>query len=172
MLPRLPVLLLGVATLASPACTAPGYVNIPSQGGLASDDPNSRNVREVMVDAVVAAVEREPLEGPFEVLLPEGATQATYQDVVLRVGGGAVTPDTLRDEPIPSVRVAAVRIRSGKAECDLVRPSPTGRGVVRVFLKFWTGGDWAVERVTPLRLAPEDLRLGPEAPEAPEGGAA
>ena len=159
MLPRLPVLFLAAVMLACPACVAPGYVNIPSQGGIAGSSPNSENVREVMAGAVAAAVEREPLEGPYEVLLPDRATQATYQDVVRRIGGGAVAPDTLRDGVIPSVQVVAVRIRSGKAECDLIRPSPTGRGVVRVFLRFYTGGDWGVERVTPLRISPEDLLL-------------
>lgn len=158
-------------------CIAPSYVNIPSQGGIAASDPNSFNVRDIVADSIAAAVEREPIEGPYEVLLPEGASQETYLAVVRQIGGGAVTPDTLRDRPLPSVRVVAIRIRNHDAECDLVRPSPTGRPVVRVFLRWYFGGDWAVERVKPLRIAPEDLLLQtsppPPEPVAPtDGGAA
>ncbi|BAM02981.1 hypothetical protein PSMK_08220 [Phycisphaera mikurensis NBRC 102666] len=54
------------------------YVNIPSEGGIAASDPNSFNVRDVVADSIAAAVEREPLEGVYEILLPEGTTQGQH----------------------------------------------------------------------------------------------
>ncbi|BAM03182.1 hypothetical protein [Phycisphaera mikurensis] len=164
---RLPAALLLVLPLLLPACVAPTYVNIPSEGGIAASDPNSFNVRDVVADSIAAAVEREPLEGVYEILLPEGTTQQTYQAVVRQIGGGAIAPDTLRDRPVPSVRVVAVRIRNQDAEVDVVRPSPTGRSVVRVFLKWYYGGDWAVQRVKPLRIPAEELLLRTATPPPP-----
>ena len=164
---RLATALVLAAPLLLPACIAPTYVNIPPEGGFAASDVNSFNVRDIMSDAIAAAVEREPLNGPFEVVLPAGATQQTYQEVVRAVGGGAVAPDTLRDAAIPGVRVVAVRVRGPEAECDLIRPSPTGRSVVRVFLKYYYGGDWGVQRVKPLRISPEDLLLRTSPPPPP-----
>lgn len=149
-------------------CSAPSYVNIPPQpGDLARGNPNAKDVREIMALAVDAAVQRERLDGAFEVLLPEGADQITYEKVVLRVGGGAITPDTLRDAPVPTIRVVAVRVRSRDAEVDVARPSPTGRESVTVFLYWYYGSGWAVERVRPWRVAPEKLFPAPGATPAP-----
>ena len=161
---RLPAALLLALPLLLPACIGPSYVNIPSEGGIAASDPNSFNVRDITADAIAAAMEREPLNGPYEVLLPEGTSQETYTAVVRQIGGGAVAPDTLRDGVLPSVSVVSIRIRKTEAEVDLVRPSPTGRSVVRVFLRWYIGGDWAVQRVQPLRISPNELLLQTASP--------
>ncbi len=94
-------------------CSTPTYINIPEQDGdLARGNPNADDVRDLMVAAIEATVEHEMLDGVFEVILPQGSNQQTYQHVVFEVGGGAITPDTLRDETVPIVRVAAIRVRN------------------------------------------------------------
>lgn len=158
---------IGVGAILLTGCTTPTYINIPGQASdIARNDPNGRDVVDLMAKAIDAAVSAEGLEGVYEVLLPTGANQATYQEVVLRVGGGAITPDTLRESPVPSVAVAGVRVRNRDAEVDLVRPSPTGRAAVTVELFWYYGDGWAVERVRPLRLSVEALgwELPTEAP--------
>lgn len=148
-------------------CSTPTYVNIPQQqGDLARGNPNAEDIRNIMVSAITAAVEHEPLQGAYEVLLPSGTEQLTYEDVVLRVGGGAISPDTLRDEAVPTVRVAAIRVRNRKAEVDILRPSPTGRSVLTVYLFWYYGAEWQVERVRPLRVSPESI-LPPEPIDVP-----
>ena len=152
-----------------PGCTTPTYINIPGQASdIARNDPNGRNVVDLMAKAIEASVQAEGGlgDGAYEILLPAGSTQATYEQVVLRVGGGAITPDTLRESPVPSVAVAGVRVRNRDAEVDLVRPSPTGRAAVTVELFWYYGDGWAVERVRPLRLSVEALgwELPTEAP--------
>ncbi|MEM8782273.1 MAG: hypothetical protein AAGE65_05380 [Planctomycetota bacterium] len=158
---RLPIVggVLLIATAAGLAgCTGPTYINIPPQrGDLARDSPNGGDVVDIMSKSLAAAIEAEGVPGVYEVLLPEGASQQTYQEVVLRLGGGAITPDTLREAPVPSVAVAGVRVRGKAAEVDIVRPSPTGRAAVMVELEWYVGEDWAVTRVRPLRLSVEAL---------------
>ncbi len=148
-------------------CSTPTYVNIPPQeGDVARGNPNAGDIRDIMVAAIEAAVDYETLDGAYEVLLPSGTEQLTYEDVARRVGGGAITPDTLRDQPVPTVRVAAIRVRNRKAEVDVTRPSPTGRSVLTVYLFWYYGAEWQVERVRPLRVSPEAV-LPPEPADAP-----
>ncbi|MEM1446596.1 MAG: hypothetical protein AAGF84_11100 [Planctomycetota bacterium] len=162
---RKPLLRIGACALAvtcgsafMPGCSAPSYVNIPGQASdVARNNPNAGDVITIMSKAIAAAVEAEGLDGAYEVLLPEGSNQQTYQEVVLQVGGGAITPDTLRESPVPSVAVAGVRVRNRNAEVDIVRPSPTGRAAVEVQLFWYYGDAWQVERVRPLRLSVEAL---------------
>jgi hypothetical protein len=150
-------LLLGVP-LGLTGCSTPTYVNIPGQeGDLARNDPNGGDVVDIMAKAIRAAVETENLPGIYEILLPAGSNQQTYQEVVLKVGGGAISPDTLREQPVPYVAVAGVRVRNRDAEVDIVRPSPTGRSAVLVELFWYYGDAWQVERVLPLRLSVEAL---------------
>ena len=150
--------------LSANACTRPTYVNIPKQpGDIAFHSPNNTNIRTVMAEAILGAMENEPFEGPYAVILPEDSDQLTYEYVVNRVGGGAVTPDAQLpadavDGALPAVHVAGVRVRNRRAEVDLVKPSGTGREVTTVYLKWYYGGVWGVERVRPWRASlGEDL---------------
>ncbi|MEM7576120.1 MAG: hypothetical protein AAF328_01485 [Planctomycetota bacterium] len=150
---------LGLAwPLGLTGCSAPSYVNIPGQANdVARNNPNAGDVITIMAEAIAASVEAEGLQGVYEILLPAGSNQQTYQQVVIAVGGGAITPDTLRESPVPSVAVAGVRVRNRDAEVDIVRPSPTGRAAVEVQLFWYYGDGWQVERVRPLRLSVEAL---------------
>ncbi|MEM9752137.1 MAG: hypothetical protein AAF916_02005 [Planctomycetota bacterium] len=150
--------LIGFGAMVLAGCSTPSYVNIPGQSGdVARNNPNAGDVVTIMSKAISAAVEAEGLEGVYEVLLPADSNQQTYQQVVVTVGGGAITPDTLRESPVPSVAVAGVRVRNRDAEVDIVRPSPTGRAAVEVQLFWYYGDGWQVERVRPLRLSVEAL---------------
>ncbi|MEM8494634.1 MAG: hypothetical protein AAF663_04530, partial [Planctomycetota bacterium] len=141
------VALMGFGAMGLAGCSTPSYVNIPGQSGdVARNNPNAGDVVTIMCKAISAAVEAEGLEGVYEVLLPAESNQQTYQQVVVAVGGGAITPDTLRESPVPSVAVAGVRVRNRDAEVDIVRPSPTGRAAVEVQLFWYYGDGWQVER--------------------------
>ena len=151
---------IGVGAMLFTGCSTPTYINIPGQtSDDALNDPNGGDVVKIMARAIDAAVSAEGGLGdrPYELLLPNGSNQETYQNVVLMVGGGAISPDTLRSSPVPSVAVAGVRVRNRDAEVDIVRPSPTGRAGVTVELFWYYTDGWQVERVVPQRLSPEQL---------------
>ena len=145
-------LLVGTLAGSLTGCVRPTYVNIPSQrGDLASNNPNTTNIRVLMAEAIRAAIDYEQYEQPFVVVLPEGSDQLTYERVVNRIGGGAVTPDTRVNDPLAAAHVVAVRVRNRDAEVDVHRPSPTGREAATVYLRWYYGGEWGVERVRPWR---------------------
>ncbi len=141
--------------------TTPTYINIPHQSGdVAWSDPNTGTVIQLMSTSLSAVLEREPIKGAFDVLLPEGSTTQTYQQVVMNVGGGAVTPETVREGELLAVQVIGVRVRSDMAEVDVVRPSASGREAATVMLKwYWSqnGGEWGVQRVRPWRISAAEL---------------
>ncbi|HAI12775.1 MAG TPA: hypothetical protein DCM28_13790, partial [Phycisphaerales bacterium] len=61
-----------IVALGLSACSP--YVNIPGQRGdtLATHNPNSKYIQEAIVAALKAVVTYRPVEGNYQVILPEG----------------------------------------------------------------------------------------------------
>ena len=103
-------------------CTV--YSNIPAQAGdVATNTPNDGVVRRVIVRAVKSVVDHEGLKGEYTVVLPAGATAATYEAVLPKIGHGAVWTSDDSDLVFPVLRVKQVRIRGSTAEVDIERPA-------------------------------------------------
>ena len=176
------------ALLATVGCAGrmapPTYINIPQQAGdVAFGNPNAKDVRQIIVLAVQKALEAEPVGGPYELLLPDGTTPATYALITHALGGDAVVPGNVpavaldeKGRPVvpdgepdptelaadpmllgefPAVEVRAIRVRSARGEVDIVRPSTSGRGMQEVMLEWEAGFGWYAKRVRPWRIDPD-----------------
>ncbi len=163
-------LLLASVTACSP------YVNVPAQPGdaLATNNPNNVNVRDAVVEAVLAVLLQRPEPGAYQLVMPRGTEPLTYAAILPRLGDQAmwssagVTPD------VPVIEIRQVRIRGTSAAVDLVRPvtpglnDPEQRELVTVYLNRYLPGGWRAGRIRVWRGdVDEALRLSP-APTADE----
>jgi hypothetical protein len=168
--------LVAVAAIFGGCSSNFGYVSIPAErGSVAASNPNTQNVRSVVVTAVEAGLTRFPVGGPYELVLPPQTTAETYAVVTHRLGGDAVVPSNIPAVPLdedgkplkqegdpppvvepttlgefPAVTVEAVRIRGQDAEVDLVRPESAGRRLLTVSLEWEPGFGWSAD--------PDDVR--------------
>ena len=158
----LSVLVVLVAGLAG--CGSP-YVNIPAQpGDLATHDPDGRAVRDAVVPAVRAVLEREmqagdevdeagEIRGPVRIEMPReegGGAEAVASATVARlVGGPAVGEhEVTRADAASTLEVSGIRIRGTSAEVDVRRREGDFARLHTVYMKRNPiGGDWKVERV-------------------------
>ncbi|MEM6458516.1 MAG: hypothetical protein AAF710_03900 [Planctomycetota bacterium] len=135
-------------------CTPPSYVNIPPQDGdWARNNPNAGDVREMAAVAVRYGLQRDPVGGPYVLVLPERSTDATYARVAAQLGGEArlprgVTPVTLDEDgnPVDPEKAAT----SGGASGGFV-PQAGGDDlpVVEVYAVRSRGGTGEVELLRP-----------------------
>lgn len=125
------------------------YVNIPPQAGdIASHDANSKTVRDVMVTAAAAAMAERSIEGPYQVVLPEGTSALTYAAVAARLGDQASYNMDGPSPETPVLEVQQVRIRAAVAEVDLARPvGPDRSELVTAYLDWSPAGGWAADRL-------------------------
>jgi hypothetical protein len=187
-----------IASLAAASCllsltacsSNPGYVNIPAQrGDVASSDPNTENVRQVIEKAVQASLEQRPIQGPYELVLPERATPETYAVLTYRLGADAVIPGNIpavpldeEGEPIPqegepaaavepvtlaefpALTIKAVRVRGRDGSVDLTRPDAGAAPMHEVTLRWEAGFGWFAKDVRPWRIDPnaQPEPIGPD----------
>ncbi len=137
------------------------YVNIPPQSGdVAINNPNMKDVLNVESKALSAVVADRPLNGGYNVQLPEGTSDKSYDFVV-----GSLDEHAGRagDGNLPTLHVAQVRVRGMKGEVDVVRPSDTTKvdspsQLVTVYLNWHFFDGWMVDRVRPWHI-PVDQAL-------------
>lgn len=129
-------------------CTSP-YINIPAQpSDVAAHDPNYNTVQRVEVAAMTAVLKQRAEAGSFTLKLPDGTLPSTYKWVLsqLPTGGNAWTKD---GGFTPVYEVAAVYVRAGTAQVDVVRPIPGNAAsagqLVSVYLDFTIEG-WYAKR--------------------------
>lgn len=122
------------------------YVNIPPQkGDLAFHSPNKQTVRDIMIVAARAAIADRPIEGTYQLKLPEGSSSLTYEAVVQALGGAGTYGDRAAG---PMLSVEQVRIRGVSGEVDLVRPVAADRSEFLTAYASWApNSGWAVDRV-------------------------
>ncbi len=138
--------LLALALLAV-GCTP--YVNIPPhKGDIAFHSPNKQTVREIEVVAGKAALVDRPIDGPFQIVLPDGSSILTYEAVVPRISDSATyTKDgTLSGGPVLAIK--QIRIRAATGEVDVIRPVAQDRSeFITVYLTYDPMAKWAVDRI-------------------------
>lgn len=113
------LLMLTLATLVT-GC-GPTYVNIPPQpGDVASHNPNSARVRNLLTAAFQHVIDQGNYAGPIALNLPETTTALTHAAVADAISN-ALGPD---EEGSPAVTLNAiqVRIRGTRAGVDIRRP--------------------------------------------------
>ncbi|MEL7087778.1 MAG: hypothetical protein AAGL98_04950 [Planctomycetota bacterium] len=173
-------LLLGV-TLGLAACAPPTYINIPPENGdWAFSNPNAKDVQQMEVAAVRKSLAADPIDGPYEIRLPERTRPETYAEVAHALGDDALVPGDIPavavdedgkaiktdgetqtvDSPVtlgafPTVEVRSIRIRGARGQVDLVRPSASGRRLTTVYLEWEAGFGWFAERLRNWRVDPE-----------------
>jgi hypothetical protein len=138
--------LLILAVLAA-GCTP--YVNIPPHGGdMAFHSPNKQTVREIEAVAGRAAVENRPIEGTFQVVLPEGSSVLTYEAVVPRISENAIYTTDGSVGELPVLAIKQIRIRASVGEVDIVRPVAQDRSeFITVYLGYDPMAKWGVDRI-------------------------
>lgn len=152
-------------TLGLSAC-AP-YVNIPGQRGdtLATHNPNSKTIQEAVVAALKAVITYRPVEGNYQVILPEGTDPATYAALLPQLGDQAMWSSDGTRQDLPIYEVKGVRIRGYDGDVDIVRPAKgladgRTRQLVTVDLKYYIPGGWGHTRLRVWKADVEDaLRL-------------
>ena len=143
-------------------CTTSAYVNIPAEPGdtLATHDPNSDAVRDVVPVAIAAAVAEAGVDGPITIALPEGTLPIVYADVMHRLEERGVAAMPVGDESDgPLFEVHSVHLRGDSAEVGVVRPWLGSRQLVSVYLdQKGIGGPWRAERTRawlgPIEITP------------------
>jgi hypothetical protein len=112
------------------------YVNIPEQpGDLATTSANDPNVRAVAAVALRRVVREQPAPTPdYAIALPPGAKPDTYQWVMRHLPGRAAAHPDPGPAELPIYTVAAVYIRGGQAQVDVIFPTATGE---RRLMSVW-----------------------------------
>ncbi|MAX24665.1 MAG: hypothetical protein CMJ19_09195 [Phycisphaeraceae bacterium] len=148
-------------TVGLSACTP--YVNIPGQKGdtLATHNPNSKTIQEAVVAALQAVITYRPVEGPYQVILPQGTDPATYAKLLPQLGDQAMWSSDGVRQNMPVYEVKGIRIRGYEGEVDIVRPAvglPDGRTeqLVTVDLKYYITGGWSHVRLRVWKAPVED----------------
>ena len=117
-------LAVGVMTLVTTMGGCAGYGNYPTSSGYkVFDSPNSPHMSEVIRNAVVAAVDRAAISGPYAIRLPEKMDMtrrarilAALDDPNARLSDGEATQD------LPEFVVERAIVRVNHAEVDVAIP--------------------------------------------------
>ncbi len=117
---------IGLIAIAPTLAACSPYVNIPEQpGDLATTSVNDRNVLAVSVVALNRVLAEQPPDGPYAITLPRGASDESYHWVIERLPGDPTRHASgAMDRPIYSV--AAIYVRPGRSQADVVYPTPAG----------------------------------------------
>ena len=160
-----------IVALGLSACSP--YVNIPGQRGdtLATHNPNSKYIQEAIVAALKAVVTYRPVEGNYQVILPEGTDPATYASLPPQMGDQAMwSSDGVRQD-VPVYEVKAIRLRGADGEIDIARPAvglPDGRTqqLVTVDMKYYVPGGWGHTRLRVWKASVENAMRQTATPSA------
>lgn len=148
--PGLLVAALGLSSLMFlTGCMTAAYVNIPSQtGDFARHNPNTANVREVLVAGLSAAFAERSIRQPISVQLPEGTTNETYQYLMDTFAANYELGPRKRGVGAGDVAVEAIRIRGVKAEVDVIRPGVSNQPqLMTVYLDYDVVAGWHRDRI-------------------------
>ena len=142
------------------------YVNVPAlQGDVARHNIDAKQIRDIVVPAVVAVINAEPPSGPYVVQLPESAEKLTYPAVLPQIGANANPPfaENLPDNA-PVYEVRGIRIRGLDGQVDVVRPGTYGgQQLVTAYLRNPPFADWTVQRLRVWRGPVDAARTAPAA---------
>ena len=141
------------------------YVNIPPQAGdLARHDPNLENVFHVQKQAMQAVLDDQAPQGPYQLILPDDTKPTTYDALAAQLEPQADWSSEGPMERHVQIHVSKVRIRSWRAQVDIVRPSDLAildgpAQLVTVYLKWDPLAGWHVRRFQPWRVPMDEAML-------------
>lgn len=158
-------------SLGLAACSP--YVNIPGQRGdtLATHNPNSKYIQEAIIAGLKAVITYRPVDGNYQIILPDGTDPATYAALLPQLGDQAMwSSDGVRQD-IPVYEVKGIRIRGADGEIDIARPAaglPEGRTeqLVTVDLKYYVPGGWGHTRLRVWKAPVDDAMRQTATPSA------
>ncbi|MBL4700349.1 MAG: hypothetical protein JKX85_03745 [Phycisphaeraceae bacterium] len=149
------------------------YVNIPGQRGdtLATHNPNSKYIQQAIVVALKAVTMYRPVEGNYQVILPEGTDPATYALLLPQLGDQAMWSSDGMRQVQTVYEVKALRIRGADGEVDIVRPASGlaadgTQQLVTVDLKYYIPGGWGHTRLRVWKASVEDALRQTASPSA------
>lgn len=118
--------MLGTGLGSLSGCTS--YTNVPGpESAPAVMNPNGIQAERVTRAALIWAVRRHPVEGPFVLNLPVGTSMETANGIAAAVGMGATVPMST-DVDLPVYHVTRVWIRMSDAKVDVLYPMTDGSG--------------------------------------------
>jgi len=143
--------LLIALTLASfPGCASP-YVNIPHEAGdVASENPNTENIRDLLAKSCNEVIRTNNLEGPIALDLPDETNKKTHRIVAGNVRGAISPGAETRPEPKATLRIVGVRTRGLNGEVDIrapTRPGSSARPLHTVYADWALFSHWSVQEV-------------------------
>lgn len=168
-LPRLALAAGSLMLAAVAGCV--GYTTYPpADGQLASDDISGPPADEIMTEALVWVIDRNPPigSGPAVINLPEGVRDRAYRVIASRVDARTpieVLPMSAGLEVAPTYHITRLWVRGTEAEVDVIRPveelgaSPTGHPIVQAVTVHLRGGlsSWRVERARPWVIGTDEI---------------
>jgi hypothetical protein len=132
---------LGLILVAATGCSGT-YVNIPHQAGdLASQDPNSARVRDLLTKATKDVIRTHNLPSPVQLNMPEATSNETHAVVASNIGGVIAPGAQTQPEPATTINVIAIRIRGTEGEVDFRAPTRAGSDVKTLITAY---ADWAM----------------------------
>ncbi len=153
--------LLALAALVAPGCT--GYHSYPPiKGSIASTNPNSPPIDELMILSLDWVTTRYPVEGTviagrspeFAINLPAGVRKSVYEYVARKVSDRARPLTAENADKVPIYHIAELWVRDGLAKVTVLRPAyelgpaPDGKPVYQGITLRIEGGlhPWRVVR--------------------------
>lgn len=153
---------LAVGTLFG-AVACQQYVNIPAQtGDVASANANGSQVRHVIGESLRGLRPESLAPGTYQIILPNGSTPATYEEVLAIAGERFTWADAKGSgNVVDQLEIRSIRIRGLDATVDIIRSSQPGdktapRQLVTVYLKNYVIGGWGTQRVRVWRMSVAD----------------
>jgi len=132
---------LALSLLVSLAGCGGTYVNIPGQAGdVASQNPNSSGVRQLIGNSVEMVISDANLEGPIALEMPEATSRLTHVAVAENVPKVIVPGAETQPTPAVTMEVTGVRIRGTQGEVDIRRPRSASTEVKQLVTAY---GQWA-----------------------------
>lgn len=123
------------------------YVNVPSPESYRGPEPmRTAPVPNIVVESLAYVTERYPVEPPFAVEIPEGATETTWLEINRHLPAPAMRgPEAGQDAP--RYVLQALRVRGKHASVDVLLPAgavPDGRTLIELTLSNKGLGIWIV----------------------------
>jgi hypothetical protein len=126
------------------------YVNIPHEpGDLASQDPNSSRVRDLLAKSCREIVSTYNLSTPVALELPEATTRKTHAVVAADVPGAIAPGAQTQAQAATTLKITGIRVRGTNGQVDVRAPTRPGSEVDQLITAYahWAAfSNWTVQR--------------------------
>lgn len=130
------------------------YINVPPQGGdVARNDPNLPTVREIEIKALQGMFSEDPIETPYQIILPHGTSAAHYNVLLGQLDDDhAMWSIKGPRDGVAHIIFRQIRVRGWYAQVDIVRPTSFRqadgpRQLATVWLQWYPGTGWTFKRI-------------------------